>query len=85
MKSFEKYYDEIKDDFIFDTVRGMQKQFYQAGAEEMRKSMRCETCKHFSKRPEGLGFCENKELDINNSLVAYDFGCIRHEQKEEKI
>ena len=57
---------------------------FDLGVDELRKSLKCESCKHFSKRPGGLGFCENEELDIKDSLVAYDFGCINHQQKEEK-
>ena len=55
---------------------------FEAGAEEMRKSLRCETCKHWMRffsltsRGNCNGWLERVTNDTN--------GCIYHEQKEAK-
>jgi|GWRWMinimDraft_5_1066013.scaffolds.fasta_scaffold25664_2 hypothetical protein len=79
MKSFEKYYFEIKDDFIFDTVRGMQKKFYEAGAEEKLKSLRCETCFHVM---DNVDLCDNEiYCKKMNRREKMNHGCVHWSKK----
>lgn len=61
-----------------------EEQTYYWGASEMRKSLRCETCRH-SYNENGLR-CSNAENPIGNGgwNLPEGFGCTQHEQKKEK-
>ena len=50
---------------------------FKAGASEMRKSLRCDTCSNF----EHCSIYQSVNDGFND---VTDFGCIHHKQKEEK-
>lgn len=84
MKSFEQYHDEIDDDFEFNNLVLMQKQFYNAGADEKLKGMRCETCRYYDNEGHDKPSCSNHETPVGFIAFSKNFGCILHEQKEGK-
>lgn len=99
-----KKYEDFEIEYIIknrtmDThdVSPTRKEAYNAGASELRKSLRCETCKYWEKMPDfckvsfipsdiiTLGFCSKRKEAWN-----FNDGCIQwieadEEPKEEKL
>lgn len=80
MKSFIEWCNDYCDsNSTYPTPHGC----YNAGATEARKSIRCETCLGW-KNEEGVtikGVRFAKCINIH-SLVANDFGCVKHEERK---